>query len=367
MKISMNVEPTFLRPKENNPRNSEGSFLNLPDGRIAFAYSRYTGTSAEDDAACDVVCIYSYDGGDSFDTDNVTVLVSGTEYGQKNVMSVTLRYMDNGDIGLFYVVKYEEGGQHTQYKLRRYKKDFSEHYTEILVAPDKTTGNFVINNDRVIRLTSGRWIVLGSLHPTSQQPNEADTSWFDHYGIAYCFVSDDDGFTWRSTPMRLALNNCYSTSGLQEPGCVELPGGAVYGYFRTDLKCQYESVSLDGGEHWFAPQATRFYSPCSPMLIKRNPYNNRYYAIWNPTPSFFGRIMYDGVWGRTPFVIASSADGINYSEPEIIEDDPKRGFCYPAMHFIDEKTALLSYCSGGSEDGDRCLNRTTIRKITIED
>jgi hypothetical protein len=34
---------------------------------------------------------------------------------------------------------------------------------------------------------------------------------------------------------------------LQEPGCVELPGGVVYGYFRTDLGRQYESVSLDGG------------------------------------------------------------------------------------------------------------------------
>ena len=367
MKITNLGTPTELAPGKNNPRNSEGSFLTLPDGKIVFAYSRYTGDSSEDDAECEVACIYSYDGGESFDTENIQTLASGSEYGVKNVMSVTLRYMDNGDIGLFYIVKYEVGGQRTQYKLRRYKNDLGGHYAEILVAPDKTTGDFIVNNDRVVRLTSGRWIVLAALHPTSQQEGEGDPKWFDHQGIAYAFVSDDDGFTWRSTDMRLALNNPYSTSGLQEPGCVELPGSAVYGYFRTDLKCQYESVSLDGGEHWFAPQATRFYSPCSPMLIKRNPYSGIYYAIWNPVPNFFGRKMYNGVWGRTPLVIASSADGVNYSEPEIIEDDEARGFCYPAMHFIDEHTMLLGYCSGGEGDGRCCLNRLTVRKITVKD
>ena len=103
MKIINLGTPTELAPGANNPRNSEGSFLTLPDGRIAIAYSRYTGDSSEDDAECEVVCIYSNDGGESFDTENIQTLVSGAEYGVKNVMSVTLRYMDNGDIGLFYV------------------------------------------------------------------------------------------------------------------------------------------------------------------------------------------------------------------------------------------------------------------------
>ena len=101
------------------------------------------------------------------------------------------------------------------------------------------------------------------------------------------------------------------------------------------------------------------------MLIKKNPYSDKYYAVWNPTPSFFGRPMPKGVWGRTPLVIAESDDGVNFSEPVVLEDDENRGFCYPAMEFTSPTDILLGYCSGGTDDGC-CLNRLTLRKITIE-
>jgi hypothetical protein len=256
--------------------------------------------------------------------------------------------------------------QRTKYILRRYRNDFSmPHNAEIVVAPQKVPADYIVNNDRVVRTAGGRWIVLAAQHATSLVKDEGDGSWFDHYGVAQCFVSDDDGYTWRSTNMTLSLNNNYSKSGLQEPGLVELPSGVLYGYFRTDLKCQYESLSIDGGEHWTAPAPSRFYSPNSPMLIKRNPHSGLYYAVWNPTPSYFGRKMHDGVWGRTPLVIAESEDGINFSEPQIIEDDEERGFCYPAMYFLDDKNILLGYCSGGKNE-NICLNRLTVRKITLE-
>ena len=62
--------------------------------------------------------------------------------------------------------------------------------------------------------------------------------------------------------------------------------------------------------------------------------------------------------------MAESTDGYNFSPYAVIEDDDTRGFCYPAMYFPDGETMLLSYCSGGTEDGV-CLARTTIRKITL--
>ena len=64
-------------------------------------------------------------------------------------------------------------------------------------------------------------------------------------------------------------------------------------------------------------------------------------------------------------MIAESDDCIHFEEPIVLEDDKERGFCYPAMYFIDDSTALLAYCSGGKDDGC-CLNRITIRKIKIE-
>lgn len=34
--------------KKNNPRNSEGAFMQLPDGEIIFIYSRFKGNSSAD-------------------------------------------------------------------------------------------------------------------------------------------------------------------------------------------------------------------------------------------------------------------------------------------------------------------------------
>ena len=52
MKITRKSNEILLPPSNKNPRNSEGSFLQLKDGRIAFAYSRYIGDSFDDDAEC---------------------------------------------------------------------------------------------------------------------------------------------------------------------------------------------------------------------------------------------------------------------------------------------------------------------------
>jgi sialidase-1 len=76
----------FLPPGPGNPRNSEGDFLQLRDGRLLFAYSRFSGGSA-DDAAAEIAGRYSSDGGASW-TDRDVVLV-GRE-GSLNVMSVSL-------------------------------------------------------------------------------------------------------------------------------------------------------------------------------------------------------------------------------------------------------------------------------------
>ena len=56
-----------------NPRNSEGSFLRLNDGRIAFAYSRYSGDSADDHAYAEIACIFSSDEGETFGDERILV------------------------------------------------------------------------------------------------------------------------------------------------------------------------------------------------------------------------------------------------------------------------------------------------------
>ncbi len=350
----------ILDKKENNPRNSEGSFLSLADGRIAFAYSRYNGQSGGDHASCDICVVYSYDGGNTFDTEHYETLVYASDYGEKNVMSVTLRYMNNGDIGLFYLLKHP--GITSDYCLRRYKGDFNGFLSETKCLPAGYEGYFVVNNDRVINTTDGKWIIPAAWHHSSI--GKSDGEYLDGRGEVYFFVSEDDGFSWKQGREILRLSDTYSRTGLQEPGLVELKNSVLYCYSRTDKAYQYESVSIDGGEHWFSPQPSKFTSPDSPLLIKENPYSGKFYAVWNPVPVYFDSPEEDYSWGRTPLVIAESADGIHFGKPYVIENDRNRGFCYPAMEFLNENTLLLAYCAGGKEEGC-CLNKTVIKKITL--
>ena len=187
-------------------------------------------------------------------------------------------------------------------------------------------------------------------------------------GFLSFYKGDPDGKNWRQVSKVISMPSPgYSGTGLQEPGAVLLPDGRLYGYFRTDRAFQYEAFSADGGAHWTRPIPSRFTAPESPMLIRRNPYSGVYYAVWNPVPIYNGRLTQQKRWihaGRTPFVLAQSENGLDFSAYTVLEDDPVHGYCYPAMLFLDEKTLLLSYCCGGEED-DTCLCRTAVRRVEL--
>ena len=62
-----------LGPSNNNPRNSEGSFLRAKDGAILFAYSRYTGDDWNDHCSCDIALVKSYDEGETWSEPEIIV------------------------------------------------------------------------------------------------------------------------------------------------------------------------------------------------------------------------------------------------------------------------------------------------------
>lgn len=354
-----------IAPGEGNPRNSEGAFITLKDGRIAYVYSRYNGESADDHAYCEIAVITSSDLGETWSRPRI-IAKPDFDKNEDNCMSVSLARMANGDIGVFYLVKTKPLA--AALVLRRSSDELQTLGDPVRVVAPHYPGYYVVNNDRVIRTEKGRLLTAAALHPTSLGYVEGDH--FRGQGRAVFFASDDDGYTWYQTSEPISLPSMsYTGTGLQEPGILELPGGTLYAYFRTDLGRQYESVSIDGGENWFAPQPSRFTSPDSPMLIKKNPYNNKYYVLWNPAPLYPTRELTKNRWtgGRNPFVMAVSDDGVHFSAPTVLENDPEAGFCYPAMHFLDEKTALIAYCAGGIEPEDwMTLTRTVISRVTLD-
>lgn len=337
-----------LAPGRDNPRNSEGAFVECEDGTVLFAYSRFGG-GAQDDAQADIALMRSTDGGRSFESQGI--LFKSGPIGVKNLMSVSFLKLSSGEIGLFYLVRKNE--EDMRLVLRR-SADGGYSWSEAVEAtPEK--GYFVVNNSRIRRLKSGRILVPAARHFTGP---------FDGGSEALFFISDDDGRSFRKARDKCALPYANrSNTGLQEPGVEEIGPDIVWGWARTDLGRQYQMFSLDGGEHWTTPEPSIFSAPPSPMDVCRLK-DGRWIVVWNPIPLYNGRTeRMNGIWtgGRTPLSMAVSSDGRHFYGPLELEGEPGRGYCYTAL--LDTREALLmAYCAGGAEDGG-CLNRLRIRRI----
>lgn len=347
-----------LPPASRNPRNSEGAFLELEDGRLLFAYSRFTGDSYDDTSkACIAVC-YSADEGSTWSEPRI--IARPEDHEAMNIMSSSLLHMRNGDIGLFYLIRY--GWHDLRLNLRR-SSDEGETWSEpICCIPGM--GYFVTNNDRVVRLSSGRLVVPAGYHKLK---GESRTDWksFDGRAITCFFLSDDDGLTWRESRNFCALISPHSQSGLQEPGLIELRKDVLWAWARTDMGRQYEMFSFDGGETWSEAGASGFISPNSPLSMKRIPDCDFLMAVWNPIPNYVTRPLEKHSWGRTPLIGAISKDnGRTWEGHFAVEgEDERGGYCYTAIHFTRD-SVLLAYCAGEPED-NICLNRLRVRRIPL--
>lgn len=350
-----------IRPDERFSRHSEGAFYQMSDGRLLFVFTRFY-ADPDDDGASELVYTLSENQGQNWS--EIKTLLRAESVGARNVMSVSMLPMKNGDIGIFYIAKIEPS--HCRIMLSRYKESDLELISHTVCSTREAPNNLVLNNDRVIRLSNGRILVPLAFHRRVIHDNKPT---YDSRGLTVLYYSDDDGTTWNAMPQTIQAPFTCSMSGLQEPGIVELRNGVLWAYHRTDKFCQYESFSLDAGENWTTPQPSFFSSPLSPMQVKRNPFNGDLLVVWNPIPNYNGRnaLFVGKAWigGRNPLVWAQSKDdGKTWSEPVVIEGDKKRGFCYPAIHFVDKNHMLLAYCSGGEEDGS-CLKRLTISRVEI--
>lgn len=342
-----------LEPNAGNPRNSEGSFIALKSGRIAFYYTEFYG-GLHDYSDARIVEIHSDDDGRTWSKPRIVVEKGDT----LNVMSVSMLRLKSGRIAMFYVAKYSglDSGPWL-----RFSDDEGQTWSQprrVIDAP----GYFVLNNDRVILTEKNRIIVPVAFNRARAREvdERAGTQHLnDIRGIAMWFYSDDEGQTWQEARSWWAMPR-HSRRGLQEPGVVELADGSLFSWVRTDQGSQYGFRSTDGGNVWSPPRSTTLISPVSPASIKRLPDSDALLAIYNDHSERFpferGK--------RTPLVAAVSADGGNtWPAAKLIETDPDGWFCYTAMHFTDD-ALLIAYCAGDSKVGR--LARLRIRRIELD-
>ena len=343
-----------LKSHKGNPRNSEGSFIDLQDGRILYAYTHFYGDSWHDNASARLAGRYSSDGGKSWSAADTDIL-ENTE-ALENIMSVSLLRLQDGRIALLYLRKNSFCDMHP---VLRFSSDETKTWTAPQMVVDYQ-GYFVVNNDRMIQTKNSRLIIPVAFHSLSgKSPGEITPA------IGLFFYSDDLGKNWqKSSSWVLPPQN--SRTGFQEPGIIELSDGLLMSYFRNDSGAQYTSFSYDNGDIWsVAERNMNFLSPVSPMSMKRNPYTNEIVAVWNDHNPRWNISPAEGSWARTPLVMAFSKDNAkSWERHELIESSPNHGYCYTAIHFVPDGI-LLAYCCGGGEEST-VLQDSIIRKITFK-
>ncbi len=295
----------LLPPRPGNPRNTEGSFVTLRDKRILFAYTKFTGGGGDDDAAV-IVGRYSADGGRMWGSEDVPMV---SNEGALNVMSVSLLRLKDGRIALFYLRKNSGNDCHPYL---RFSSDEAKTWSDPILCI-RDDGFFVLNNDRVVQLKSGRILMPVAWHGTTASGALGP-------GVSMTYLSDDSGRTWRRSATILQPPEA-SRAGYQEPGVVELKDGRLMMFIRTMTGSQYLSYSRDGGETWAEPKPSNLLSPLSPASIKRIPSTGDLLAVWNDHAQVDEAMRaHEGARAtggkRTPLTVAVSRDeGQNLDSP----------------------------------------------------
>ena len=350
---------------EKNPRCGEGSTVLLKDGRVFMVTCRFDGGADHSYSAL----VGSYLDVETGVMSEEHLLFNDSNF--LNQMSCSLERFNDGSIGLLFLRKLS-----AHHDIVFFARSFDEcrtWSTPKAISYINPADYFVVNNDRLRQLRSGRVVVPVCVYPT---PGE-------NFNSSYLelWYSDDMGETWkRSQEIKPCANpprpepyasvepweNIVKTYREQEPGVEEAPDGTLYYYCRTILGCMYQARSKDQGKTFteLEPQHD-IIAPLSPQSIRREPGTSRLWCVYNDRSSVtFG----DGEnhWGwRTPLTLAYSDDnGTSWKKFEQIEDD-SHNYCYISMTFKGKVLILTYYESENREDGTR-RNLASLKMQTIQ-
>lgn len=304
------------------PRNSEGDVIGLADGRLLACWSRFYGGAA-DEAAAHIAARTSDDGGRTWSEP----FVLQENVGRQNVMSASfLRERQSGDILFFYGVK--NSASDLCFYCRRSADEARSWSEPVLVTPGQAY--HVMNNARVIQLTSGRLLAPVSYCEEVWAPG--------HRFSNVMFYSDDGGRRWQRAPGEVRAPK----RGAMEPGLVELRDGRVLQIIRTQLGQVWKSYSSDGGLTWTEPAPLGVAAPEAPSTIARIPSTGDLVLFYNPSVD----LTADHSGPRCPLAVAVSDDeGQTWRRTTDLETDCSHYYAYVSCTFHSGRVLLTYYVS----------------------
>jgi sialidase-1 len=312
-----------------HPRNDSASIVELDDGSLFMVWIEMHASAqgGHDEAPASISSMRSRDGGVSWG--ERTVEQSPLE-GDHSVYNPSLIALPGGEL-LFFYLKYH----HLVWNeplvasgcLRRSGDGGKSWGDETRVWDHAGYG---CANHTFTRLGDGRLLkscdavsVWGSYpHMTSRSG---------------CFISDDDGRTWREPADLVQL----PLRGTMENHIIETAQGHLLMCMRNQIGSVFLSRSADRGETWSKPQSSGLSSPESMPSLTRVPSTGDALLVWNNSEFDY---TYDHSGKRTPLTCAVSTDGGESWMPrKHIEDDPEYEFSNVACSYTTAGKAIVTY------------------------
>ena len=331
--------------REDLLRSGEGCVAALDDGSLLMVYGVFKGGGDADKA--DLVERRSDDGGKTW-TPRKTIMASPGD--SLNIMSVSLLNLRDGHLAMVYLHKKSLGDCRPVFQT---SGDGGRSWAEPVTAIDEPA-YYVVNNDRLVQLSSGRVLIPFSWH--GDELGRAPS-------VCGCAFSDDLGKTWQLGRDRIGIlpknvkepkvmeeNYAFNLAhirernvAVQEPGVVELLDGRVMMWCRTPGGYAYRALSEDGGDTWGPFEAMEdFAMPCGPQSIKRLPGSERLVMLFNDRQEVpIGHSQFG--WRRPLTVGVSDDDGATWRRLGLLEPESVPSNCYYSLCFHGENVVFTYY------------------------
>ncbi len=345
----------FAKADDQLVRHSEGSAVELKDGRILLVWQEFRkGKKGDSDFyPARLVSKSSRDGGRTWDDYQVRVEIAP---GDLNVFSPSLLRLKDGSILLAFLRKHDFEKPTDQYTptsaftlvSRDEGQSFEPHATVW------SRQRMHLCNNTLKQLSNGRIIL-----PTDRDNSAPDRP--DNWACG-CVYSDDNGKTWTVSENFVELPK----RGGMEPHIEELKDGRLLMIMRTMLGAIYKSESANGGKTWSKGESLGVESPQSCPDLLKHPKTGDLVLIWNAA-------KYDPKWfshegKRTPLSVAISKDaGNTWSQPKHIETEPGSAFTNPGAFFTSRGTMFVNYWTCNYEPNGAMVSFPIHLKTAIVD